>query len=83
MHEKAKFVCFIYMKPQKNEIQICSNKHETGLVQSISSCSKSTSPQFILGAVNIELVCNFDFSSLFAMCFGLLKGTISVRRFRF
>ena len=29
MHEKAKLVCIIYMQPQ---IQICSNKHETGLV---------------------------------------------------
>ena len=34
MHEKAKFVCFIYMQPQRSEIQICSNKHETGLVDS-------------------------------------------------
>ena len=32
MHEKAKSVRFIYMQPQKNEIQICSNKDETGLV---------------------------------------------------
>ena len=32
MHEKAKSVCFIYMQMQKSEIQICSNKHETGLV---------------------------------------------------
>ena len=32
MHEKAKFVCFISMQPKKSEIQICSNKHETGLV---------------------------------------------------
>ena len=31
MHEKLKFVGFIYMQPQ-SEIQICSNKHETGLV---------------------------------------------------
>ena len=31
MHEKAKCVCFIYMQLQKNEIQNCSNKHETDL----------------------------------------------------
>ena len=36
MHEKSQLVCFIYMQPQKSEIQICSNKHETGLVFSIS-----------------------------------------------
>ena len=32
MHEKAKFVSFNFMQPQKSEIQICSNKHETCLV---------------------------------------------------
>ena len=32
MHEKAKFVCFNYMQPQKLKNQISSNKHETGLV---------------------------------------------------
>ena len=31
MHEKAKFACFIKYN-HKSEIQICSNKHETGLV---------------------------------------------------
>ena len=31
MHEKAKFACFIKCN-RKSEIQICSNKHETGLV---------------------------------------------------
>ena len=31
MYEKAKFVC-LYLMQQKNEIQICSNKHETCLV---------------------------------------------------
>ena len=36
MHEKANLVCFIYMQPQKNEIQICSNEHETGLVEIIT-----------------------------------------------
>ena len=35
MHEKAKFVCFIYMQPPKLKLQICSNKHETCLVCSI------------------------------------------------
>ena len=29
MQEKTTLVCFIYMQSQ---IQICSNKHETGLV---------------------------------------------------
>ena len=29
--EKAKVIYSIYMQP-RNEIQICSNKHETGLV---------------------------------------------------
>ena len=33
MHEKPNFVCFNYMQPQKNKIQICSNKHATSLVQ--------------------------------------------------
>ena len=32
VHEKATCVCSIYMQPQKSENQICSNKHETGLV---------------------------------------------------
>ena len=32
MYEKAKFVCLHLMRPQKNEIRICSNKHETCLV---------------------------------------------------
>ena len=31
MHEKAN-VFVLYMQPQKNEIQICSNKHEICLV---------------------------------------------------
>ena len=31
-YNKAKYVCFINMQQQKSEIQICSNKHKTGLV---------------------------------------------------
>ena len=31
-YEKVKLVWFIYVQPQKSETQICSNKHETGLV---------------------------------------------------
>ena len=30
--KKQNVFVLIYTKPQKNEIQICSNKHETGLV---------------------------------------------------
>ena len=32
MHEKAKMCLFYLYATAKNEIQICSNKHETGLV---------------------------------------------------
>ena len=32
MHEKAKFVCFMYMQPQKRNSNLL-NKHETGLEQ--------------------------------------------------
>ena len=32
MHKKAKIGLFYLYKTAKNEIQICSNKHETGLV---------------------------------------------------
>ena len=36
MHEKAKFVCLFYLYAiAKSEIQICSNKHETGLVYTV------------------------------------------------
>ena len=35
MHEKAKFVCFIYIQPQKS-IQICSNQHKTGLIEDLT-----------------------------------------------
>ena len=31
--ENAKVIYFIYMQPQNNEIHICSNKHEIGLVE--------------------------------------------------
>ena len=37
MHEKAKCVCYVFCvcyATEKGEIQICSNKHETGLVES-------------------------------------------------
>ena len=33
-YEKAKSVSFIDMQEQKSEIEICSNKHETGLIYS-------------------------------------------------
>ena len=32
IQEKTKVIYFIYMQPRKNEIHICSNKHETGLI---------------------------------------------------
>ena len=34
MHEKAKF--FFLYETAKNEIKICSNKHETGLILTIN-----------------------------------------------
>ena len=36
MHEKAKFVFFYLYVMAKSEINICSSKHETGLVYKIA-----------------------------------------------
>ena len=42
MHENVKFVCFNYIQLQKNEIQICSNKHKTGLVHLYEEIHQNT-----------------------------------------